>query len=226
LLQRAGGDTTATALTAAFFYLSRYPSCYQKLAIEIRSTFKSGIEIQGGVKIAGCSYLRACIDESLRITPPTPTTLWRELRAGFDNEPLIIDGHIISSGTQVGVNTYSIHHNDAYFPDPFVFKPERWLADDAGTSEEAKKLARDAFAAFSLGCRGCAGKAMAYLEMNLVLAKTFWYMDFARPSDSRINRIGEGPEGQGGGRGGRVDFQVKEQFTSVHEGPNLVFRTN
>lgn len=140
------------------------------------------------------------------------------------NEPLIIDGHVIPPGTQVGVNTYSIHRNEAYFPDPFVFKPERWLADDPSTSGEAKKLARDAFAAFSIGSRGCAGKAMAYLEMSLVLAKTFWYMDFERPSDPKMDRVGEGPEEKVNGRGGRLNFQVQEQFTSVHKGPNLVFR--
>lgn len=174
--------------------------------------------------MTSCTYLRACIDESLRLTPPIPTTLWHELPTGLDNEPLIIDGHSIPPGTQVGVNAYAIHHNETYFPAPFVFKPERWLLDDPGTSEEAKKLARDAFAAFSLAARGCAGKAMAYLEMSLVLVKTFWYMDFERPGNLKLDRVGEGSEGEeGDGRGGRLNFWAKDQFTSVHEGPNLVF---
>lgn len=44
----AGGDTTATALSALFFYLSRNSAAYSKLANEIRTTFSSHSEIQGG----------------------------------------------------------------------------------------------------------------------------------------------------------------------------------
>lgn len=65
----AGGDTTATALSALFFYLSRNPEAYGKLADEIRTTFSSHSEIHGGPKLAGCRYLRACIEEALRMSP-------------------------------------------------------------------------------------------------------------------------------------------------------------
>ncbi|KAF2802361.1 cytochrome P450 [Mytilinidion resinicola] len=80
-----------------------------------------------------------------------------------DHEPLVIDSHVIPQGTIVGVNIYCIHHNAKYFPDPFTFKPERWLLDEqTNTSEEAKLVMRtisDAFTLFSGGSRGCAGKS-------------------------------------------------------------------
>lgn len=72
----AGGDTTATTMAATFFYLWRYPACYARLAQEIRSTFADGADIRAGPKLAGCKYLRACIDETLLISPPVGTTLW------------------------------------------------------------------------------------------------------------------------------------------------------
>jgi cytochrome P450 len=160
------------------------------------------------------------------MTPPICTTLWRELPAS-DKEPFYVDGHLIPPGTQLGVNMYTIHHNEAYFPGPFVFKPDRGLfPDESRMSEEEtaqKKVMHDAFSPFSTGPRGCAGKAMAYLEMSLVLAKTFWYLDFERPS-GKLDRVGEGDPRNTNGRGRKLEFQVKDQFGSLHDGPYLVFR--
>ncbi|KAI1504188.1 cytochrome P450 [Biscogniauxia marginata] len=115
----AGGETIASTLAAAFFYLSRNQECYQKLAREIRSTFSSGSEIRGGSRLTGCRYLRACIDETLRMSPPVPGILWRETVADSRQRPLVVDGHLIPPGTQIGVSIYSLHHNERYFPDAF-----------------------------------------------------------------------------------------------------------
>ncbi|CAG8959910.1 hypothetical protein HYFRA_00013182 [Hymenoscyphus fraxineus] len=73
---KPAGDTTRTALSATFFYLSRNPSSYQRLAAEIRSTFTSGDEICGA-KLGSCVYLRACIDEALRLASPVSGILVR-----------------------------------------------------------------------------------------------------------------------------------------------------
>ncbi|KAI1380115.1 cytochrome P450 [Hypoxylon crocopeplum] len=215
----AGGDTVSTALSALFFYLSRNPESYQRLAREIRSTFTSGSEIQGGQKLGSCQYLRACIDEALRLSPPVTGTLWRELSAtdkGY--EPLVIDGHVIPRGTQIGVNTYTLHHNEEYFQDPFAFKPERWLSS-GDTSKDQRQRPHDAFAAFSTGARGCAGKSMAYLESSLVIAKALWYFDFEKAPGSLGDIGAVGPTGVN-----NVDeFQLYNVFASSHNGPFLVF---
>lgn len=67
----AGGDTTAAALSALFFYLSREVNSesYRKLANEIRTTFPSAEDIHSGPRLSGCHYLRACIDEAMLVTP-------------------------------------------------------------------------------------------------------------------------------------------------------------
>lgn len=121
-------------------------------------------------------YLRAFIDEALRLSPPVPGILWRDISPEYqrNNQPFLVDGHVIPRGTAFGINVYSLHHNEDYFPDSFSFKPERWL----DSSPDTKKIMREAFNPFSMGPRGCAGKSMAYLEASLVLAKTLWYFDF------------------------------------------------
>jgi cytochrome P450 len=96
-----------------------------------------------------------------------------------DDESLIIDGHVISPVTQVGVNTYSIHHNEECFPNPYEFRPERWLHSE--TPAEQLKIMRKAFVPFSMGQRDFIGKTMAYLESSLVIAQVIWHFDFQLP---------------------------------------------
>jgi cytochrome P450 len=185
-------------VSATFFYLSRNPDAYRTLAHEIRSTFTTSSEIRGA-SLAPCAYLRACIDEAMRLSPPSPGILWRELASDSDaTVPFIVDGHVVPPGTVVGVNTYALHHDAASFHEPFAFRPERRLPSGAGDfSAEQRKAMREAFAPFSIGPRGCAGKAMAYLESSLVLAKTLWFFDF-EAVDGALGRVGW----EGGGRGG------------------------
>jgi cytochrome P450 len=157
----------------------------------------------------------------MRISPPVPGILWRELAPDDDvNRPFVVDGHVVPRGTIVGVNIYSIHHNEEYFPDPFTYRPERWLTP---STPEAKKSMRDAFAAFSLGPRGCAGKAMAYLETSLVIAKTMWYFDF-EAAKGELGEVGAGNAHLGEERRRSDEYQLYDVFSSSHVGPYLTFK--
>lgn len=130
---------------------------------------------------------------------------------------------MIPLGVQVGINSYTLLHNEEYFPKPFKFKPERWLGPE--DSLELRTMRR-AHAPFALGERGCAGKAMAYLEISIMLVKTLWYFDFERAP-------GEAGEVGSGGHSkfkGEVDRQRKDEFqlfdiiTAAHDGPLLTFK--
>ncbi|KAI9159004.1 Cytochrome P450 monooxygenase apf8 [Paramyrothecium foliicola] len=220
----AGGATTATSMAALCFYLSRHPDCYKKLSEEIRSKFGSGKEIRAGPQLQECKYLRACINEALRLSPPAPGMLWREqvpAKAG-EKEPsqLVVDGVPIPRGTHVAVNLYALHHNEDYFTDPFKFKPERWLSPEA---EDPSSLMRRAFAPFSIGSRSCAGKAVAYLEISLALASTLFYFDF-EAAPGKEGQIGAGSAGRTDGRDKEDEYQLYEIFTAFHKGPLLTFK--
>ncbi|KAI0411865.1 cytochrome P450 [Xylaria grammica] len=210
----AGSDTLSTTLSALFHYLSVNQRCYQRLSHEIRSTFTDASEIRSGPVLTSCRYLRACIDETLRMCPPVPGTLWRRGMLGTASSPLSIEGHYIPTGTEIGVNTYALHHNAEYFPEPFVFKPERWLPGGAAANPTAKA----AFIPFSVGPRACVGKAMAYLEASLVVAKTMWYYDFERISGPQEGFVDRG--GQDGGV-----YPIGDMLVASHDGPYLRFRS-
>ncbi|KAJ4401317.1 hypothetical protein N0V82_010875 [Gnomoniopsis sp. IMI 355080] len=223
----AGGTTMSSALSAVFFYLSRYPEVYARLAAEIRTTFESGTDIHAGPQLSGCKYLRAVVDETLRIAPPFVGTFWRE-HDSFTTDPLIVDGHSIPRGTIVGVNPYCLMHNEEYFPHAFEFRPQRWLEPEDGKQESPEEensriAARRAFAPFALGETGCLGKGMAYHETSLTLAKTMWYFDFEYPLNE-AGKMGEGQPGRTDGRHRKEEYQLYDISTAGHEGPTLMFK--
>jgi cytochrome P450 len=221
-LMIAGSDTTSTAHTALYFYLSRYPECLEKAAEEVRSTFVSGKEIHCGVgsKMPQCVYLRACIDEAMRMTPPAGGILWREVMPGTGG--IMIDGHYVPEGCDVGVTIYGMQHNKCYFPDSFTFDPERWIVSETNPKDRIE-MARQALQPFSTGPRGCPGKTMAYMELSNAIAKTLWYFDL-RAVEGSLGDIGAGkPEGPLGRRR-KKEFQVIDHLTSTHDGPYIQFK--
>jgi len=76
----AGGETTASALTALFYYL-HLPQNREKLdrlRNEISTTCRDVAGVNGDTT-AGMPYLKACIDEILRLFPPVPVGMVRTL---------------------------------------------------------------------------------------------------------------------------------------------------
>lgn len=210
-------------MSGTFFYLSRNSEAYSRLANEIRTTFTSGQSIQQGPQLASCKFLRAVLDETMRLSPSVLAPAWREQNPASiaRGETFVVDGNAIPPGTQVAVSNYSLHRDPDLFPEPFSFRPERWIHPD----QEWVVQMRRAFTPFGVGDRSCAGKPMAYLEMSLAVARTVWYFDFKR-AEGEEGLLGEGNQGTYGreeGRQNRDEFQLRDAIVVEHDGPNLVF---
>ncbi|KAK5206973.1 hypothetical protein LTR41_007508 [Exophiala xenobiotica] len=242
-LMMAGGDTTSTALSAVLFYLSRNNSAYLELAKEIRSKFADVKNIRRGPTLSSCHYLRACLDEALRLAPAAPGALWREAGAGG----AYVDGDYIPQGCDVAVCVYALSHDSKYFSDPFKFDPSRFLRRECNSKKPealttAPEMAEDpaffpqsalsksrhdvvavndldAFAPFLVGPRSCPAKPLAYLELSLALAQVMWLFDFEPFDDT-----GAGAPGLGTGRERPEEFQIVDMFSSNKQGPVLRFR--
>ncbi|KAH6988304.1 benzoate 4-monooxygenase cytochrome P450, partial [Ilyonectria sp. MPI-CAGE-AT-0026] len=117
-----GSETTATLLCGATYYLLETPSALAKLTKEIRAQFSDPGEINL-TSINKCTYLFACLNESLRIYPPSPQTHTRVVPKGGAT----IDGGFVPEGTTVGVPIFAVCHSPANFKDPSKFIPERWI---------------------------------------------------------------------------------------------------
>ena len=171
-----------------------------------------------GPKLQSCTYLRACIDESMRISPAVGSALWREVQAGG----AVVDGQLIPAGCVVGTSIYGIHHNAAYYPDPFTFRPERWLVGEDISTQGSVDLAQAALNPFSIGPRGCIGKGLALAEVMLAMATFIWTLDF-KVAEGPIGQIGEGKSGAIRGRHRATEFQLRDHITSAKDGPYLQF---
>jgi len=78
----AGADLFAGVLAAAFFYLLHNQCALRKATKEIREMFSTPSEICSGPKLNSCVYPQACIEERLRLAPPAPSHLPREVLPG------------------------------------------------------------------------------------------------------------------------------------------------
>lgn len=117
LLIIAGSDTTSVSLSGIFFYLTGDPFRLEKLTNEIRTTFNSADKIIRGPKLLSCTYLMACIDEGMRLTPSGPCELPREVLSGG----ILIKGEYYPQGTIVGTVPWVNSRNEEVFRDATVF---------------------------------------------------------------------------------------------------------
>ena len=212
-----GSGTTATSLTSTIFYLLHNTKALEISQQEIRAQFEDVEDIRIGATLTSCRFLFACIDEAMRLSPAIGALLPREILPGG----LTVDGEHFPAGVDIGVPSYSLHHNEAYYPDPFSFKPERWLLPENGSPGPALALARSAFCAFGAGRTSCVGKYLAYQEMAIALARILWLFDLRLTPGSTL---GEGHVGLGKNRMRKDEFQLYDKFVSTHEGPLVQFR--
>lgn len=214
----AGSDSTSSVLAGFWFYISRNTSAYNRLTMEIRTTFKSSDEILSGPKLASCIYLYACIDESLRMSPAGPSEFAREVLHGGT----IINGEYFPQGVVVGCAHWAMGHYEHIFGDPNFFRPERYIPDNAtGVTVEEVKRIKSYYQPFLIGPTNCVGKNIAMTEMALIIARTLFRLDLRTgPGEN----LGAGHPSLGLGRRDKDQYQISDAYITVHEGPILQFK--
>ncbi|KAI1849145.1 hypothetical protein JX266_005106 [Neoarthrinium moseri] len=218
LLIIAGSDTTTASLASIFWYLVRAPRSYQKLVNELQRTFRTAEDATYGPKLTFCTYLRACIDEGMRLVPPGPCEPPREILSGG----LKIMNNHYPKGTIVGTAPWCDSRNEEVYGDPGIFRPERWIVDEAaGVTKEMVADIRTNFHPFLTGPGSCAGKNIAMAEIMLVVAKTLLIFDIRKAPGSTL---GEGSPELGWGERDKKQFQVVDAYVSVKQGPEVQYR--
>lgn len=170
VMMDAGSDTTAIALTNAMYILLKHPSKLAALRQELDAALSDEEIIAPYSKVKNLPYLRACLDESLRVMPPVAFGLSRKTPA----EGASILGQWIPGNTTVSVPAYVAHRDPVHFPNPEEYQPERWFE---GQAKEAQQY----FIPFSTGARGCIGRNISYLEQQVLLATLVRRYDFSLP---------------------------------------------
>jgi cytochrome P450 family 110 len=148
----AGHETTASALTWAFYWIDFLPEVRQKLQKEL-DTLGDNPDPN---EIAKLPYLTAVCQETLRLYPIVANGFIRVVKT-----PIEIMGYNLPKRTVVVPSIYLAHHREEVYPQPKQFKPERFLERQFSTYE---------YLPFGGGNRRCIGLAFAQYEMKLVLA--------------------------------------------------------
>ncbi len=169
----AGHETSASALTWAVFLLAMQPGLVARLRDEILAV--AGTD--GPITIETTRQMpliRNVFRETLRLYPPI-TFLPRVATA-----PTTIGRHRVRRGALVMVAPWVLHRHAAYWRDPHVFDPDRFLP------EREAELTSGAYIPFGLGPRVCAGAAFAQTEAVMLIARLFRRFDFHVVDPERV----------------------------------------
>jgi cytochrome P450 len=156
----AGHETTASELAWAFERLALTPQVMLRLTEEIDDG-------------DGDRYLTATVQETLRRRPVLQIAAPRLIK-----QPVAIGGFDYPAGVCLAPNSYLIHHDPAIYPEPYAFRPERFLDDQPGTYT---------WIPFGGGRRRCLGASFAMLEMKIVLRAVLAHRELA-PDGNRLER--------------------------------------
>jgi cytochrome P450 len=137
----AGHETTASSLAWAFERLAHTPRVLGRLV--------------DGLDGGDDAYLTATIQETLRRRPVLPNVGPR-----FVKRPIEVGGFAYPTGVCLVPNAYLVHHDPELYPDPYEFRPERFLERQPGTYT---------WIPFGGGRRRCLGASFAMLEMQIVM---------------------------------------------------------
>ncbi|GAW18717.1 hypothetical protein ANO14919_081980 [Xylariales sp. No.14919] len=178
IMMNAGSVTTAIAVTNILYELLKHPQVLSRLREEIDAILDPDEVVAPYSKVKNLPYLRACLDESLRLQPPTPHGLPRKTPP----EGLHIMGQYVPGNTTVSMSALVAHRDESVFPEAHKFIPERWLG------EKGKSL-QSSFITFSTGARGCIGRNITYLEQAILIASIVHRYEFALPKGFKLKRL-------------------------------------
>jgi cytochrome P450 family 135 len=146
----AGHETTANSLAWAWERLLRTPAAHERLIESVRSGE------------AAAETIEATIVEAMRSRPVVPIVGRRVMR------PWRLGEYGVSADTPVLISILLLHHDEELYPEPFEFRPERWIDRKPGTYE---------WIPFGGGIRRCLGAALAMAEQRVVLEATARRLD-------------------------------------------------
>lgn len=142
----AGFETTANSLAWTWERLVRTPAVYERLRDAVRSDIRAA------------EHVEAAIIEGMRSRPVIPI-IGRRVAV-----PWRLGEYVVPAGQGVSISILLVHHREDLYPDPFAYRPERWLDHGGGRGPQTYE-----WLPFGGGTRRCLGAALAMAEQRVVL---------------------------------------------------------
>jgi cytochrome P450 len=168
----AGHETTANALAWAVERLCRHPEKLERLTAEALAS-------DGAAQAGGDEYLKATIQETLRLRPVISIVIRRLL------EPMEIGGRMLPAGCSIVPAIHLVHRRGDIYSQPEEFRPERFIESEGG-----RPPGTYTWIPFGGGVRRCLGAAFAQFEMECVLRELVLRRTLtpSRPGSERVYR--------------------------------------
>ncbi|KAI0094959.1 cytochrome P450 [Irpex rosettiformis] len=168
----AGADTTVSALGSFILAMVLYPEVQQKAQAEIDQCCSGRLPTFADYN--SLTYCHAILREALRWNPVVPLAVPH--RCSTDD---FYKGCYIPKDSLLVGNTWAMLHDEAAYPDPLIFNPDRFIKDGRLNPE-----VRDpTVSAFGYGRRICAGRHMAYESMWFNIASILAVFNLAKAKD-------------------------------------------
>ncbi|HVP50381.1 MAG TPA: cytochrome P450 [Candidatus Bathyarchaeia archaeon] len=152
----AGHETTALALSWAWYLLAKHPDEQAKLHAELDLVLAGRTPSAGAVP--QLPVANKVVRETMRLYPPA----WVMSRQAV--EDVEVGGYTVPAGSNVIVSQWVTHRDARFFPEPESFRPDRW------SPESEQSLPKFAYFPFGGGPRSCIGNNFALLEATVLLA--------------------------------------------------------
>jgi cytochrome P450 len=152
----AGQETTSLALTWTWYLLSQHPGARERLEEEVDTVLDGRAPEYSD--LANLPYVRMVVDESLRLYPPA----WAFSREALADDEL--GGFRLPAGWLAFVIPFVLHRLPAFWQNPDMFDPERFLP------ERSADRPKFVYLPFGAGPRQCIGNQFALIEAHLIVA--------------------------------------------------------
>lgn len=152
----AGHETVAATLTWWAWCMAANPAAQTAAAREVRQVLQGRVPVAQDLPSLPC--LTQTLQETLRLYPAAPV-----LNSRRTTRPVTLGPWQFPAGTQFMLPVQLMHHDARWFPEPLVFRPERFAPG-------APAFPRGAWLPFGAGPRVCLGQHLAMTEMTVIAA--------------------------------------------------------
>jgi len=171
----AGHETTASALTWAFFIAAMRPEVADRIEAETREHAQD--QSLSFEQTRHLTYARNVFRETLRLYPPI-TFLPRVAL-----KPVMFGRYQLRRGSMVMIAPWVAHRHSALWKNPHAFDPDRFLP------EREHEMTPGAYIPFGIGRRVCIGAAFATTEATLILGRLLRRYRFVVERPERVRPV-------------------------------------
>jgi cytochrome P450 len=172
-----GADTTVSALMTFFLAMMVYPEVQAKAQEELDRVMKGQLPVSTDRE--RLPYIWAIVQETHRWHPVAPMAI-----PHASTKEDVISGYRIPKGALLLPNTWLFTHDEAVYPEPMTFRPERFIDSPDHKAEPDPRSWT-----FGYGRRVCPGRYVADNALFVTIAQSLAVFNIEKPVDAQGNVI-------------------------------------